>query len=207
MRERRASRPLPSIRPAFNAGLTLYLAADSLLGDWLSRVLAEKDIDGAVVRVLAPGEVDDDLLLLNPSQSLPTLADRQGVIIVPWVIAEYLDERYPHPALMPNGPAQRARARMVLDELLNSVFPAVERWLQERSPAVPPASLAAALRGMAKIPEHGYALGSQFTLVDCAWAALLPRLRQRGVDDDWSPALTRYAERLAQRPTSRGGRR
>ena len=71
-----------TIKPAPNAGLMLFVADDSLPCDWARLVLAEKDVDSAQVQAIRPGSaVNEDFLVLNPSQSLPTLADREGVII------------------------------------------------------------------------------------------------------------------------------
>ncbi|MDE2148273.1 MAG: glutathione S-transferase N-terminal domain-containing protein [Gammaproteobacteria bacterium] len=183
-----------------NAGLTLYLPAADPLGDWLHLVLAEKGIEGASVRRLAAGARDEDLLLLNPTHSLPTLVDRQGIITVPWVIAEYLDERYPHPPLMPIEPAPRARARSLLQEMLNALFPALGVGIRRGAAA---AAITVALRDLAAQqaarrpwPWRGY------TLLDCAWAVLLQRL-QETTEVKTSEALQRYLRQLQSRPAWR----
>ena len=119
---------MPPIKPAANAGLTLYVSPDSLHGDWARLVLAEKDVDTAVIKVITPGKVDEDFLILNPAQSLPTLADREGVISSARVIVEYLDERYPHPPLMPQEPAGCDGPR----------GPAVPWWPRRRATPAPP---------------------------------------------------------------------
>src|SRR3546814_15703673 len=62
--------------------------------------------------------------LRNPSGELPTLVDRDTVLHPASVVAQYLDERYPHPALMPADAASRARVRMVLTHFDRELFPA-----------------------------------------------------------------------------------
>ncbi|HSW11328.1 MAG TPA: glutathione S-transferase N-terminal domain-containing protein, partial [Solimonas sp.] len=84
-------------KPAPRSGLTLFCARDSIACLWTRIVLAEKDVDGARIEWVTPGKPNHDLMVLNPTLALPTLADRETVIHPAQVINEYLDERYPHP--------------------------------------------------------------------------------------------------------------
>ena len=102
MSSKNNSRPKPiAAKPAPSAGLTLYVSTEQPASRWLELVLAEKDVDGARLLPVTGETPNEDLMVLNPAQSLPTLADREMVIIGPREIAEYLDERYPHPRFMP----------------------------------------------------------------------------------------------------------
>lgn len=191
------------VKPAPNAGLTLYATVDSIPSDWARLVLAEKEVDSARVRLLRPGEFDEDLATLNPGQSMPTLADREGVLTGAAVIAEYLDERYPHPKLMPVAPAERARIRMALRHVEQEIFPLAEPPSPDRKGR---AKLAAALQeliqsGARRYGSHGWYLGLEFNLVDCAIAVLLLRLSPAELAS--SPAVAQYAERVAARPAFR----
>lgn len=190
-------RPASPVKPALNAGLTLYVG-DRVESDWVRLILAEKEVEGARVTAVKPGRVDEDLLLLNPAQTLPTLADREGTLINAAVIAEYLDERYPHPALMPVSPAERARMRLVLLTICNEIFPMVPASGQAF-----PATLQRALRDQLEpvaqqIGAKRWFMGFDFNLVDCAWSALLRRARP--ADLKALPAIAAYAQRLAARP-------
>ena len=111
------------------SGVDLYLdgAPASL---WVRTVVAEKDIDGARLRDIEPGMANDDLDTLNPERSLPTLADREIVLYPARLIVEYLDERYPHPPLMPVEPVSRARLRLLLDRIERKLYPAIEALQQ-----------------------------------------------------------------------------
>jgi RNA polymerase-associated protein len=194
-----------TIKPAPNAGLMLFVADDSLSCDWARLVLAEKDVDGAKVQAIRPGSaVNEDFMVLNPSQSLPTLADREGVITGARVIVEYLDERYPHPPLMPLSPAARARVRMALQGLEHELLPRIEAL-----PSVPARTAQAArgellerlLAGGRHFAAQGYILGRDYTLVDSGWAVLLRRLGQLGIElPAQAEPLRRYAARLFARP-------
>lgn len=201
---RRKRTVVGNVKPAANAGLTLYATVDSLTSDWARLVLAEKEVDSARVRLLRAGEFDEDLATLNPGQSMPTLADREGVLTGASVIAEYLDERYPHPKLMPVSPAERARIRMALRHIEQELFPP----LLESTPLDKKARarLAAALQeliqsGARRYGNHGWYLGLEFNLVDCAIAVMLLRLQPAELAS--SPAVAQYAQRVAARPAFR----
>jgi RNA polymerase-associated protein len=194
-----------TIKPAPNAGLMLFVADDSLPCDWARLVLAEKDVDSAQIQTIRPGSaINEDFLVLNPSQSLPTLADREGVITGARVIVEYLDERYPHPPLMPLSPAARARVRMALQGLEHELLPRIEAL-----PGIPARASQAArsellerlLAGGRHFAAQGYILGRDYTLVDSGWAVLLRRLGQLGIElPVQAEPLRRYAARLFARP-------
>jgi RNA polymerase-associated protein len=199
-------KPAPSnLKPAPNAGLMLFVATGSLGSDWARLVLAEKDVDGAQVQVIRPGAaMDEDFLVLNPAQTLPTLADREGVITGARVIVEYLDERYPHPPLMPLAPAARARARMALEGVEHELFPRVTALGSAGSSAKAGLAnelLQRMLAGGRHFAAHGYLLGRDYSLADCGWAVLLNALGRYGFElPAQAEPLRRYAARLAARP-------
>lgn len=88
-------------------------------------VLAEKGINFEVTDV----EIDklpEDLLDLNPYHSVPTLVDRELVLYDSQVIIEYLDERFPHPPLMPVDPVSRAKSRLALHRIDQDWYPQVD---------------------------------------------------------------------------------
>ena len=74
-------------------------------------VLAEKGVTVDIVDVVG-GKIPEDLAEVNPYNTLPTLADRDLVLYESNVIMEYLDERFPHPPLLPVYPVQRALSRL-----------------------------------------------------------------------------------------------
>ena len=98
---RARSKFVPENKPAPRAGVTLFCERDSLQSHWARLVLAEKEVEGARIEWTNPGKPSEDLLVLNPQLTLPTLTDRDVAIHPARVIVEYLDERYPHPRLMP----------------------------------------------------------------------------------------------------------
>ena len=98
------------------ATMTLFSAPDDPWSHRTRIVIAEKAIDIEIVDV-NPGKYPEDLLDLNPYHTTPTLIDRDLVLYDSRVIMEYLDERFPHPPLMPVDPVSRARARLALYQI------------------------------------------------------------------------------------------
>lgn len=190
-------------KPAGNASFTLFCSADAIGSHWARLVLCEKDIDGARIVVQVPGRPSEDLLVLNPSLVLPTLADRDTVIYAARVIVEYLEERCPHPPMMPLDPGGRARMRMIMELLERDIFPLLAR-LQETgsSAAAAKTQLSEQLVMSARwFPARGWFWGMDYSIVDCAWTALLWRLEQTSFA--WpagAEPLRRYAERAFARP-------
>ena len=84
-------------------------------------VLAEKDI-ATKIESIDTNVKSEDLATLNPYNTTPTLADRDLVLYETRVILEYLDERYPHPPLMPVDPVARAHTRMVLQYIHRDLY-------------------------------------------------------------------------------------
>src|SRR5271154_4774483 len=93
--------------------MTLFSAPNDPFSHRTRIVLAEKGISIDIVSVDS-AKFPEDLLDLNPYHSVPTLVDRDLVLYDSRVIIEYLDERFPHPPLMPIDPVTRAQFRVAL---------------------------------------------------------------------------------------------
>lgn len=201
---RGGARTKPITPPALTrAGMTVYCYPDDVPSHWVRIVAAEKDIDGLYLEFLKPGVTAEDLLVLDPSHSVPTLADREVVLNSPRIIVEYLDERYPHPPLMPVEPSARARLRLALHRIEQDIFPLVDAIRGGPAATAQKArkqlheSLAA---GVNLFAARNYFLSGDFSCVDALWAALLWRLPALGVDLGVAgKPIQRYAERVFNR--------
>ncbi len=190
-------------RPGSRSGVTLFCAPGELPSLWTRIVLAEKDVDSARVEVVRPGRPHPDLMTLNPTMALPTLVDRDAVLYPAMIVAEYLDERYPHPRLLPSDPASRAHVRMLLGRMESEMFPLAHTI----SSAPKSADAKAARKTLGEyliasaqfFPQRGWCLGLDFNLADCAWAALLSQLPALQVGLPAQATLQRYAQRLLAR--------
>lgn len=170
-------------------------------------VLEEKGIANIEVVELKPGETSEDLLDLNPYSTLPTLVDRELVLYEPRIIMEYLDERFPHPPLMPVDPVARARFRLALYRIESDIYRLVPILEEGGANDLRRArkELRETLMGVVDIfNAKSYFLSDEYSLVDCTIAPVLWRLEQYGVElpKQGAPIL-RYAKRLHERRLTR----
>jgi len=147
-------------------------------------VLVEKDISVEIVDV-DPDDKPEDLIHINPYNSVPTLVDRDLVLYDSRVIVEYLDERFPHPPLMPVDPVSRARSRLALFRIENdwySLLQAIQGRDAKKADAARTTlrdSLVASAEVFAAKP---FFLSDEFTLVDASIAPILWRLKHYGIE-------------------------
>ncbi len=105
--------------------LTLFSSTDDVLCHRVRLVLAAKGVTYDLVAV-DPQNPPEDLIDLNPYHSVPTLVERELVLYAASVVSEYLDERYPHPPLMPVDPLSRARLRLAMLRIEHDWVPQVQ---------------------------------------------------------------------------------
>lgn len=164
-------------------------------------MLAEKGITPEIV-VVDAADRPEDLLDLNPYGTVPTLVDRDVALYSPSVITEYLDERFPHPPLMPVDPVSRAKARLVLYRVEQDWYRPM-RELEAGGPEAEQArkQLADSLTAAADLfAEETFFLGAEMTVMDCAVAPLIWRLPHYGVSlPAQAAAIAAYGERIFSR--------
>jgi RNA polymerase-associated protein len=165
-------------------------------------VLAEKNITVEIVNI-DPDNKPEDLIDLNPYQTVPTLVDRELVLYGSRVIMEYLDERFPHPPLMPVDPVSRAKARLMMyriDKDWYSLITEIEAK-GEKNAAKAKKMLRDSITSSAEVfGAFPYFLSEEFSLVDCYVAPLLWRLPYYKIDlpKQAQPVLD-YADRIFRR--------
>ena len=182
--------------------MNLYTSASSIECHRTRIVLNEKDIVHQVV-LADPKKLPEDLIDLNPYGSLPTLVDRDLVLYNSRVIMEYLEERFPHPPLMPVGPVQRAQTRLALFQVENDWYPLVDIIETKGEKAVTKAKkdLTDSITSIAEVfNAMPFFLSEEFTLVDASIAPVLWRLRHYGIElPKEAKSVSDYAERLFER--------
>lgn len=168
-------------------------------------VVAEKNLHIEIIDV-QDGHLPEDLLDLNPYQSVPTLVDRDLVLYDSRVIIDYLDERFPHPPLMPIDPITRAQFRVALYRIerdwygLASQIDDADRKEAERARKLLRDSLLATSDVFKAKP---YFLSDEFSVVDATIAPVLWRLTAWGIELPQSDSINLYAQRLFARPAFR----
>jgi len=168
-------------------------------------VLAEKGVTVEIIDVVS-GKVPEDLAEINPYNTLPTLADRDLALYEANVIMEYLDERFPHPPLLPVYPVQRALSRLWitrvekewssrLDILMagkgrETILSKARKELRESIVAIAPI-----------FAEKPYFMNDEFSLVDCCVAPILWRLKEVDITlpEKSTRALHKYMQTMFER--------
>ncbi len=167
-------------------------------------VLAEKGITVEIVDV-DNSQKQEDLIDLNPYNTVPTLVDRELVRYDPRAIMEYLDERFPHPPLMPVDPVSRARTRLALYRIEQDwyeLLPALESK-GEKTAAKARKQLRDSLTSSAEVfAAKPFFLSDDFSLVDASVLPILWRIKHYGIElPRQAKPVIDYAERLFERET------
>ena len=149
-------------------------------------VLAEKNVQADIVEVQA-GRCPPKLAEVNPYASVPTLVDRDLVLYESTVIMEYLEERYPHPPLMPVYPVARANTRLLVHRIQRDWCALVDRILDDRQKdgdrALARKELRESLTGVSPLfAEKPFFLSEELSLVDCCLLPILWRLPLLGIE-------------------------
>ncbi len=149
-------------------------------------VLAEKGVAVEIIDV-DPAHLPEDLTDLNPYNSLPTLIDRDLVLYQSQVIMEYLDERFPHPPLLPVYPVARAQSRLFVHRIQRDWCTAVDTIMAGKSKETvidrARKELRESLVTIAPIFDgKPFFMSEEFTLVDCCVAPILWRLPVLGIE-------------------------
>ena len=181
--------------------MTLYSNPNSAYSHRVRVVLREKNITVEVVDA-DPRALPEDVIDLNPYGTLPTLIDRELVLYESRIVMEYLDERFPHPPLLPVDPVSRAQTRLFLwridydwYRLMNIILAGgreatkARKQLKERLITTDPV-----------FANKPFFMNEEFTLVDCSIAPLLWRLPQLGIDlPAQAKGIKAYCERIFAR--------
>lgn len=166
-------------------------------------VLAEKGVAAELVEIDL-NDKPEELFDLNPYGTVPTLVDRDLVLYESNIVSEYLEERFPHPPLMPVYPVARSRNRLMMNRIDRDWYTLMTTILTEKSKAKVETArrdLADSLIAVSPVfAESPYFLSDEFSLVDCSLAALLWRLPILGIE---LPANTKpiqaYADKIFNR--------
>ncbi|WP_290649404.1 glutathione S-transferase N-terminal domain-containing protein [Aquisalimonas sp.] len=181
--------------------MTLFSGATCPYSHRVRFVLAEKGIP-AEIHSVDTGAIPEDLMQLNPYGGVPTLVDRDLCLYEPKIIIEYLDERFPHPPLMPVDPVSRAKARLAQYRIERDWYGMLQELERGGGEAASEHRAARALREELTAADELFAQGAWFlseerTVMDVALAPLLWRLPRYGADPgDAAPSLRLYSERL-----------
>jgi RNA polymerase-associated protein len=181
--------------------MTMYSDPSSPYCHRVRLVLAEKSIT-VEIKDVDPLDISEDIMDLNPYGTLPTLVDRDLTLFESRIIMEYLDERFPHPPLLPVDPVSRASSRLYMHRVSKDWYTQMEEILGGGKGATKARKeLRESLIAAAPIFTHKpFFMSDDFSLVDCSIGPLLWRLPVLGIElpPQAKPVLD-YAARLFER--------
>ena len=165
--------------------MILYSDRDDHYSQRVRIVLAEKDIT-AEINETKLEDTSDEILSISPYHKLPILVDRDLAIHDPSVMMEHLDERFPHPPLLPVYPVARANSRTLMLRIDREWCPLVDKLIKEDLPEKELMKIRQELlHEISSIAptfkEFKYFMSEEFTLVDCCFAPILWRLPSVGI--------------------------
>ena len=184
--------------------MTLYSGITCPFSHRCRFVLYEKGMDFEIKDVDIYNK-PEDLAVMNPYNQVPVLVERDLVLHESNIINEYIDERFPHPQLMPGDPVMRGRGRLVLYRMEKELFSLVQILENPASTNKEQAKAREAIgNGLTMLApsfsKNKYILGDDFSMIDVALAPLLWRLDHYDIKLGKSAAtLLKYAERIFQR--------
>ncbi len=190
--------------------MTLFSDASDHYSHRVRMVVAEKGVNVDIVDV-SPGKKPEDLAEINPYNTLPTLLDRELVLFESTVIMEYLDERFPHPPLLPVYPVARAQSRSLIHRIEKDWTRSVDLLMSGRSRestlAKARKELSESLITVAPIfADKPFFMSDEFTLVDCCVAPILWRLKYMGIKlpERQARPMRKYMREIFSRASFRG---
>ena len=188
---------------ARRAVMTLFSDPSSLQSHRVRLVLAEKSVSCEIVDI-DPLDLPEDLVDLNPYGTAPTLVDRELALYDARIIAEYIDERFPHPPLLPVDPVSRAHTRQYMFRVEQDWYPLVDAILAGGKGATKARKqLKEGLVSTAPVfAAHPFFMSDEYSLVDATLTPLLWRLPMLGIELSGAAGkqVNTYAARMFTRP-------
>lgn len=180
--------------------MSLYSDNDDVYSHQVRIVLAEKGVNVDILHAKKDA-IPQDLLDINPYGTLPTLLDRDLVLYEARIIMEYLDERFPHPPLLPVYPVARAEVRKMMYRIEQDWYMLLKKIREGVDVKQSRQFLYDSLINLEPVfNDKLYFLNGEFSLLDCALAPLLWRLPQLEIEiPETSKSLHAYMERLFER--------
>ena len=166
-------------------------------------VLFEKGMDFEVIDVDLTNK-PEDLSILSPYSDSPVLEERDLILTDPNIINEYIDERFPHPQLMPADPVMRARARLFLKDMESELF-IYMKDLESKESKVREAAKKIVINTLIQLTpildKQPFLLHDEYSMLDVAMAPLLWRLDYYDIKlGNQFKSLLKYADKIFKRP-------
>ena len=182
------------------SAILLFSLPDCLHSHRTRLVIKEKEIS-AELHEIDVNNISEEIKSISPYDDFPTLVDRELILQNSRVIIEYLDERFPHPPLLPVDPVARAKFRLALDRIEHQWYPEFNDSYSNGSidDAFVEKIRSYFLEIVPLISDHFF-MSDEFGLVDCSLAPLLWRVKCLGIQLDKNKSvIEKYSDRIFNR--------
>lgn len=186
--------------------ISLYSGSRDPYSHQIRIVLEEKGVTFDLIDVLNSTKAKEEIAEYNPYGTVPTLVDRDLVLYRSEIISEYIDERFPHPPLLPVYPVLKARSRLMIYRINHDWYSLMNKILDqdvaEEQKVILRQNLVDSLLSVTPVfAESPYFLSEEFSLIDCWIAPLLWRLSRMGIKlPDTAKAIIKYKDKIFARP-------
>jgi len=182
--------------------MTLFSGTLDIYSHQVRIVLAEKGV-GVEINYVEPSKLPEDLFEVNPYGTVPTLLDRELVLYESNIIMEYLDERFPHPPLMPVYPVSRGQSRLMMHRIKTDWYTVAHNILEGVGDVEASRNeLREQILALGPVfNEQPFFMSEEFSLVDCYLAPLLWRLPALNIElsGNGSREIKGYTTRVFER--------
>lgn len=182
--------------------MILFTSPNCIMSHCARLVVHEKGVP-AEIEFFDPNDPPEDLLELNPNGNTPTFVERDLVLYDARIIMEYLDERFPHPALHQMDPVSRANARMLIkriDQDWYSLLDDIQLNGEKKSIKAKKMLKESLIAAAPVFDANPFFMSEEYSMIDCVMAPFLWRLPSIGIDiASLGKGVTAYANRLFSR--------
>ncbi|WP_319049452.1 glutathione binding-like protein [Pseudomonas aeruginosa] len=179
--------------------LTFFSNSTCYLSHIVRLVLAEKAIDARILDVAVPANARL-MAQFGSTMQAPALAERDLALHEVDMVVEYLEERYPHPALLPSTTVARAHTRMLARRIHRELYPLLDKTQDGCSDSRK--ELASTLLALAPLFEQKkYFMSDELSVADCTLAPLLWRVKSLGINLTKVRRISEYCQRIFNRPS------
>lgn len=194
--------------PNKRSNIVLYVSKSDINSHRIKMVVAEKSVPADIIEV-DPLQLPPELLAVNLTGTVPTLVDRDLVLYEPSIISEYLDERFPHPPLLPVYPIARAKTRLMMLRIEREWYSLIKtietNIVSQNEIKNTKKKLTESIISFAPVfSSLPFFLSEEFSLLDCCMAPLLWQLPKLGIIiPPQVQAIHDYTKRVFERPSFR----
>lgn len=194
-----------AVQPSKRSNMLLYADKESINSLRIKMIISEKSAPADIIEISSQ-HIPQDFLEVSPQGLFPALVDRDLILTEPSIISEYLDERFPHPPLLPVYPVARAKARLMRLKIEQEWFPLAETIQTSTNSAQVKQAKKTLLDSIlsftpvfASLP---YFLSEEFSLLDCCLGPLLWHFPKMGIaiPSEHEAIFQRYMNKIFERP-------